>query len=194
MSFFKAKGKILLMVSFGIFLIVQQIAIQYGRSYRKNQIGGIDRNGNDKLAMYEVNHLQEVWRKAVVEDLITPEKLADQAELKLARIRLKEAEIEIQNSEMHVQGVTGNQREFFEKVHAYYKHSSSAIMAIIDFLLAKNGGYSVNGNEINFPSETDGELFRMLINQLYNLHREKQELDAYILQHNKEIEKKLSDG
>lgn len=179
MSFFKERGKILLMVSFCVFLIVQQIAIQYGRSYR-TQTEGTDRHGNDKLSIYEVSQLQKVWRKAAVEDLIIPEKLADQTELKLAHARLKEAKIEIQNSEKRVQGVTGKKREFFEKVHAYYNHSASAITAIIDFLLAKKGEYSVGGNEINFKSEADGEMFRMLINKLFDLHQEKQEFDAFI--------------
>jgi len=189
MSFLKKRGKVILVISFCTFLIVQQIAMMYGRSYR-SQIDGIDENGNDKLAMDEVTKLQNVWRKAGVEDLITPKKIADQTELTLAHARLKEAEIEIQNSEKRVQGVIGKKREFFEKVHAYYNHSASAIMAIIDFLLLKKGDYVVNGNEINFASEADAEMFQMHINQLLDLHQEKQKLDAYILQHNKELEKK----
>lgn len=191
MNFSKERWRILLMVSFSIFLIVQGIALQYGRSYRK-QIDGTDRNGHDKLAMYEVNQLQEAWRQAAVEDLIAPEKLADQNELLLARVRLKKAAIEIQNSENRVQKVSGKQREFFKKLHAYYHNSISAIIAIIDFLLTKKGEYSVNGNEINFTSETDGELFRILISHVFDLYREKQELDAFVLQHNTEVEKSLS--
>lgn len=177
------------MGSFFVFLIVQQIALQYGRSYRA-QIEETDTNGNDKLAWYEVEQLQKAWRKAAVVDLITPEKMSDQTELKLARTRLKEAEIEIQNSVKRVQGVTGDKREFFNKVYAYYNHSASAIMAIINFLLERREEYVVSGNEINFKNESDGEKFRKLIHHLSNLHQEKQELDALILQHNSDVEKK----
>ncbi len=191
MSFLKKRGKILFMISFCIFLIVQQIAVWYGRSYR-SQTEGLDRNENDRLAMYEVSQLEKMWRKADVEDLITPEKIADHIELMLARSRLKETEIEIQNSEERVRGVTGKKREFFQKVHAYYHQSASALIAIADFLLAKKEGYSVKGNEINFESETDAERFRELIDQLAYLHKEKQELDAFILHHNREFEKRLS--
>lgn len=191
MSFLKKRGKTLLTVSFCIFLIVQQAAVWYGRSYR-SQTEGTDRNGNDKLAIYEVSQLEMVWRKAAVENLVSPEKIADHTQLKLARARLKEVEIELQKAEKRVQGVTEKRREFFQKAHAYYHHSASALIAIVDFLLAKKGEYSVNGNEINFESETDGERFRELINQLSYLQQEKQDLDAFILHHNREIEKKLS--
>lgn len=172
-SIAKKKGKLLLMISFGIYLIIQQIALQYGRSYRSQTE---DRSGSEEL-----NQLNQVWHKAAVEDLITPEKIADHTKLKLARARLKEAEIEIQQSEKRVRGATGKKREFFQKAHAYYHHSASALIAIVDFLLAKKGEYSVNGNEINFESEDDGEKFRELINELSSLHREKQDLDAFIL-------------
>lgn len=191
MSFLKKRGKTLLTISFCIFLIVQQIAVRYGRSYR-SQTEGTDRNGNDKLAMYEVNQLEKMWHNAAVKDLVTPEKIANHTELKLALSRLKEAEIEIQKSEKRVQGVAEKKREFFQKVHAYYHHSASDLIAIVDFLLAKEGEYSVNGNEINFESETDAERFRELINRLSYLDREKQDLDAFILHHNRELEKKLS--
>ena len=183
MSFFKERGKALLIGTFCVFLIVQQIALQYGRSYRA-QREKIDKNGNDKLAWYEVDQLQKAWRKAAVDDPIALIKMSDQAELKSARARLKEAEVEIQNSVKRVQGITGNRREFFGKVHAYYNHSASAIGAIVEFLLAKRGEYAVKGNEINFKDENDGEIFRRLIHHLSDLHQEKQELDAFILQHN----------
>lgn len=174
-----------------MFLIVQQITLRYGRSYRE-RTEGLYRNGNDKLAMDEVRQLETVWRKAAVENLITPEKLADSTELKRTRARLEEAVIGIQKSEKRIQAVTGKKGEFFQKVHAYYHHSVSALIAIIDFLLVKQGEYSVKGNEIDFEREADGERFRELINELSYIHQEKQKLDAFILHHNRAVEKELS--
>lgn len=190
MRFFKENKKAIILMSISFLIIVQQIGVQYGRWYRA-QNEGIDKNGNDIIAMNEVSQLQNTWRKARVEDLITPEKLANHTELKLAQARLKEAVIEIQNSQNRVQKFKGERGEFFEKVHAYYNHSASAMNTIIDFLLAKKGEYTVNENEINFESDTDAERFRILITRILDLHKEKQELDAYISQHNREVEKKL---
>ena len=191
MSFFKNRGKVLLTFLFCIFLILQQIALWYGRSYR-TQTARVDGNGNDKLVLYEINQLEEVWRKAAVNNLITPQLLADQVELKQARARLEEVEKGIVKSEERVQGVTGKKREFFQKVHAYYNHSVTVLTSIIDFLLARTEEYSVNGNEINFDSEADGESFRELINQLSFIYQEKEELDAFILKHNRDLEKEIA--
>lgn len=191
LSFYKRKVKTILIVSYSIFLILQYIAIQHSSSYR-SRAGQIDGNGNDKLAMYEINELEKAWRIAAVEDLITPEKIADEAELKRARTRLEESKKEIKNSEKRIQGLTGKRAEFFRKVHAYYNHSAYALITIIDFLLARTDEYSVDGNEINFESEMDAEAFRKLINKLSSLHEEKQLLDDFILAHNRKLKNPIS--
>lgn len=186
MSFSKENLRVFVMSAFSVFLIVQGVVMQCSRSYR-TQIEEMGSNESGMLALDEVNQLQKAWRKAAVDDLITPEKMADQRELQLARARLKEAEIEIQNFKRSIQGGKGRRREFFDKVYAYYNHSALGLLAIVDFLLAKQGEYSVYGNEINFNSETDGETLSLLINQLSDIYQEKQELDAFILQNNKKL-------
>lgn len=178
MNFLKKRGKILLIIALPIFLIVQQIAVGYGRSYRSQ--------AEDKLVLQEVNQLRNVWHKAGVEDLVTPEKMANHPELELARLRLKEAEMERHNSGKRIEAAVGKKNELFQKVDAYYHDSALALIAIVDFLLAKKEEYTVNGNEINFESDIDAERFRELINQLSSLHQEKQLLDACILRYHKE--------
>jgi hypothetical protein len=190
MSFLKKNGKVLLTVSFCIFIILQQIAVRYRRTYT-SRMEMTDENGYDTVALYEINQLEELWRKADVEDLVTPEKMANPKQLELARARLKQAEKGIQESEKRVQGVTGEKHEFFKKAHAYYHHSASVLIDIVDFLLANKGEYSVKENEISFDSENDAARFRELIGKLSYLHQEKQDLDAFILHHNREVEKKL---
>lgn len=44
-------------------------------------------------------------------------------------------------------------------------------------------------NEINFEDESDAEQFKELIAELARLHKEKEEVDAFISQHNQEVEK-----
>lgn len=191
MGFLKKKGKTLLAVSFCFFILLQQIAVRYRMTYTSAADRFIDKDGNDILAWVEVNQLEMLWRKADVADLVTPEKMADPGQLELARIRLKEAQTGIQDSEQRVRDVTGKRLEFFQKAHAYYRHSVSALIDIIDFLLAMQGKYSVEENEISFDSEIQAARFRVLIEQLSALQREKEELDTFILNHNREVEKML---
>lgn len=178
MGFSKERARGLLMLSFSIFLIVQQVVIRYGRSYRS-------RAEHNKLIVHEVSELQKIWRKAAVHNIITPEKIANPTELKLARARLKEAQAEIQNSERQVKGVTGEEQELFQKAYAYYQRSASALLAIVDFLLAKERKFSVNGNQVDFESNDDSQRFLELVNQLSYLQQEKQNLDALISYYNK---------
>jgi len=178
MSLSKEKARNLLAVAFSIFLIVQSIGLRYGRAYRSQQ---------EMVGMHELSQLQNIWRKAAVEDLITLKKLADPTELQQARTRLEEAEKGIQNSEKQALEVSGKKPEFLQKTYAYYRHSASALIAIIKFLLAKKEEYSVNGNEINFESEADAEKFRELISQFGFLYQEKQGVDALILNYSKAL-------
>jgi hypothetical protein len=191
MTFSKERATGLLMVFFSIFLIVQQIAIRYGRWHRFRAEKTETARERD-LAMHEISQLQNIWRKAAVGDIITPQKLANPTELKQTRARLEEAAIEIQNSKKRIQESVGENHEFFQKAYTYYHQSASVLLKIIDFLLAKEGKFSVNENEINFDSDSDAGRFRELLNHLSHLHQEKQNLDAFILHHNKERTGKLS--
>lgn len=189
MGFFKRNKKILI-ISFSFLLLLQQIAVRY-RLTHSSTVEMIDDNGYDTLVSSEINQLEELWRKADVEDLATPEKMANLTRLELARVRLKQAEIGIRESENRVRKVVGKKREFFQKAHAYYHHSASAFLDIINFLLSKKEKYLVKGNEISFEREIDAERFRELIQQLSYLVQEKEDLDTFILTHNREVEKKL---
>lgn len=190
MGFFKRKGKILLTVCFSIFIILQQIAVQYRRAY-SSKMEMIDAKGYDTVALHQINQLEEIWRKANLEDLVTPAMIASPKQLELARTRLKLAEKSIHESEKRVQGVGGENQEFFKKAYAYYNHSASALVEIVDFLLATKEEYSVKENEIFFERESNATRFRELIGTLSSLYREKEDLDTFILHHNREVENKL---
>ena len=190
MGFFKKNKRILLTVFFSSLLLLQQIGVRY-RLTRSSTVEMIDENGYDTLVSYEINQLEKLWRQADVEDLATPEKMASQAHLEQAHARLKQAEIGIRKSEQRVRKATKSKREFFQKAHAYYHHSASALLDMIDFLLAKKEEYSVKGNEISFDSESDAARFRELIQRLSYLDQEKRDLDVFIVNHNREIEEQL---
>ena len=188
MGFFKRNGKSLLSVAFGIFILLQSIAIHYRMTHAMEMT---DADGNDTLVSHEINQLEKLWHKADVTDLVTLEKMANHKELEQARIHLNQFEIDIQKAEERVRGVAGKRDEFLQKVHAYYRHSASALVDIVDFLLAHKEKYSVIENEISFESESDAARFRELIEPLSYLQREKVALDTFILNHNREVEKKL---
>lgn len=190
MSFLKKNRKMLLIVSFSCFMLLQQIAIRY-RENRSSTAEMIDVDWNDKVALFEIHQLEKLWRQADVEDLVTSKKMANFEELKQARIRLKQAEIGIRASEKRVQATQGKRREFFQKAHAYYHHSISLLTDVIDFLLRKQGAYLVKGNEIIFESDSDADSFRNLVEQFSLLHQEKEDLDVFIINYNREVEKKL---
>lgn len=175
MSFFKRKRKTFFIILCSTFFILQQLAVWYGRSYRLK---------SEKQTMYEASQLKNAWRKAAVNNLVTPEKIANHGELKQARIRLKNFELKMNECEKRVNESCGKKRELSQKVFAYYRHLTSALLDMIDFLLDRENKYSVNRNEIHFASENDGNHFRQLIQQLNYLHREKQEFDAFIAEQN----------
>jgi hypothetical protein len=189
MGFFKKNKKILLTVLFTSLLLLQQIGVRY-RLTRSSTKEMVDENGYDTMVSYEINQLETLWRKAGVEDLVNPENMASFAQLELARARLKQAEMGIRESENRVRRVTGRKRQFFQKAHAYYHHSASTLLDIVNFLLARKENYEVKGSEISFDSESDAAKFRELIQQLSSLDQEKEDLDLFIVNHNREVEKK----
>jgi hypothetical protein len=64
------------------------------------------------------------------------------------------------------------------------------LLDIVNFLLARKENYEVKENEISFDSESDAARFRELIQQLSYLDQEKEDLDVFIVNHNREVEKK----
>lgn len=171
-------------------MLLQQIGVHYHLAHA-SKVEMIDENGYDKSVSYVINQLEELWRTADVDDLANPEKMGNPRQLEQARVRLKQAQIDIQKSERQVQKVTGKRREFFQKAHAYYHHSAEALLDIVNFLLAKKESYSIEGNEISFENESDAARFQELFLQISNINREKEEIDAFISNHNREVEKKL---
>lgn len=128
-GFMRRNGRLLLSVSFCLFIILQQIAVRY----RSSMMESMDEHGNDKVAVYEINQLEKLWKRTQVDDLISPEKIADLQLLERGRLRLKEAEESIRKSEKRVGGIKGEKQELFKKAHGYYHHSVTTLLAIIDF-------------------------------------------------------------
>lgn len=164
MSFFKRRGKAILSIAFPLYLIVQSLAMSYGRSVQ-SQAARRD----------EIEQLRGVWNKAVKQF-----KIANHTELESAQARLKEAATEIQNFQKRVDVGTGEKSALFEQVHAFYHDKALALLSIVDFLLAHEGEYSVEGDEIHFFNEVDGEKLNHLINQWNN---KKKHLGALITQY-----------
>jgi len=190
MKFLTKKRKTYLTIFFSSLLILQQVAVYYGRT-RSSRHEVVDENGNDRLAYSEINQLEELWNKAQVDSLLTLQTIGNPNALYEARTRLQNVERGIQQSQKRTEAVRGKKRDFFQKAYAYYRHAASTLIGIIDFLLANKDKYSVYQTEISFDNDSDADTFRNLVGELTVIHQEKKELDNFIANHNQEVEQSL---
>lgn len=181
MGFWKEKGKSLFYVFSSFFILLQGIALRYGRNYRAQT--EITRQWNQ--VWDEIDELAKLWRQADVKNFVTFENMANQKELEQALARLKQATMSLKESEKRVQEVKGSAQQFYQKAHAYYQHAASRLTALINFLRAKKGKYSFKDDDMVFESERDMAVFRELIKQISYLDQEKKDLDALIKNHNR---------
>ena len=189
MSFWKKHGKTTLVITLTSLMFAQQTFTHY-RLSRSNQAKMNAIDGLDQQAADEINYLEKLWRPVNADRILTPQTMANTNELKQARARLKQAEIAIMEGEKWVLGSNGGRVEFYNKAYDYYLHSASVLLNIVDFLIAKSEDYSIHGDEVAFDNDEDIEQFQKLIGQLSLIHKEKEEIDAFILNHNRKVRKK----
>lgn len=185
-AFIKKRKKTFL----GLLLLIQSIAMLYQGHYHRTHS---PRYEYKTLVEHEIHQLDTLWSKTEAMDILFPEKVADAKQLELVRTRVRLIEKSIQESESRVRKVLDSQevktafredvkekREFFEKFHAYYHHGAFVVLAMLDFLLSKTGKYRVAEDMLKFDSEIDAVKYNDLYEQLSDLDKAKDELNAFV--------------
>lgn len=183
MGFLKRKAKILLPIFYGLYLVLHMIVMRY----QKSQTAQMEMRDKNAWAWNQIHQLEKIWHQAEVYDLVTPQVMASPIKLEQVRARLKEAQKKIEESEQSLRGKVKEDQEFFDQAYAYYRHASSALINIAEFLLMNQGKYTICNSDIDFETEREADQFRNLIEKLSDLQREKQKLDSFISQHKEKL-------